>query len=49
LAEFVEVHSVNFVNGILSLQMERIVPDEKKPRKLEIGSELIQQPVLLTE
>jgi len=48
LAEFVEVHSVNFVDGILSLQMERIIPDEKKPRKLEIGSQSVE-PVLLTE
>ena len=45
LAEYVEVDTVNFVDGILSISMERRVPEEKKPKILVINSE----PELLVE
>lgn len=36
LAEYVEVNSAEVVNGILSICLERIVPDEKKPKAIAI-------------
>ena len=38
LAEDIEVRKATFKNGLLSIIMERIVPDEKKPRKIRISS-----------
>lgn len=37
LPENVIVKSVDLVNGILSLDFEYVLPEDKKPRKLEIG------------
>ena len=36
LAEYVEVNSAEMINGILSIRLERIVPDEKKPKSIAI-------------
>lgn len=41
LAEHVEVKAARLANGLLHVDLERIVPDEKKPRKIAInGAEL---------
>ena len=37
LAEDIEVKKATFKNGLLSIVMERIIPDEKKPRKIKIS------------
>ena len=37
LAEDIEVKEASFKNGLLSIVMERIIPDEKKPRKIKIS------------
>lgn len=37
LADFVEVRSANFQDGILSISLQRVVPEAMKPRKIEIG------------
>jgi molecular chaperone IbpA len=37
LAEYVEVTSAEMVNGILSIRLERIVPEEKKPKSIAIN------------
>lgn len=37
LADFVEVRSANFDNGLLHIDLERVVPEAMKPRKIEIG------------
>ena len=37
LAEDIEVKKASFKNGLLSIVMERIIPDEKKPRKIKIS------------
>ena len=37
LAEDIEVKKATFKNGLLSIVMERIVPDEKKPQKIKIS------------
>lgn len=36
LAEYVEVTGAKVVNGILVINLERIVPDEKKPKAIAI-------------
>ncbi len=36
LAEHIEVTGATLVSGILSVQLEHIVPDELKPRKIKI-------------
>lgn len=38
LAQYVEVESAALVNGILTIYLERRIPDEKKPRKIAISS-----------
>ena len=44
LAEYIEVKSANLENGILSINLVRKIPDNKKPRKIEI-----RKPQLLLE
>ena len=38
LAENVEVRGARLVNGLLHVDLERIVPEEKKPRRIVIGA-----------
>src|ERR1700760_807705 len=38
LAEHVEVKSARLENGLLHIALERIVPEEKKPRKITINA-----------
>lgn len=38
LADFIEVRSADFENGLLSITLEREVPEEMKPRRIEIGT-----------
>jgi molecular chaperone IbpA len=41
LAEHVEVKAARLENGLLHIELERIVPEEKKPRRVQInGPEL---------
>lgn len=37
LADTIIISEAQFRNGILSIHLENIVPDEQKPRKIEIG------------
>jgi len=37
LADFVEVRSASFDNGLLGIALQRVVPEAMKPRKIEIG------------
>ena len=37
LAENVEVKGAQLENGLLHVDLERIVPEEKKPRRIQIG------------
>jgi HSP20 family molecular chaperone IbpA len=34
----VVVNNAKIVNGLLSIELEHIIPEEKRPRKIEIGS-----------
>jgi molecular chaperone IbpA len=36
LAEDVVVHGAELVNGVLTVSLEKIIPEEKKPRMIEI-------------
>jgi len=36
LAEYVEVTGASITNGILSIRLERIIPEEKKPKSIAI-------------
>ena len=38
LADFIEVGNASFENGLLSIELKRVVPEAMKPRKIEIGS-----------
>jgi molecular chaperone IbpA len=37
LAENVEVKGARLENGLLHVDLERVVPEEKKPRRIQIG------------
>jgi molecular chaperone IbpA len=37
LADFIEVGSASFEDGLLSVELERVVPEAMKPRKIEIA------------
>ncbi len=37
LADFVEVRSASFQDGLLNIALQRVVPEAMKPRKIEIG------------
>jgi molecular chaperone IbpA len=36
LADHIEVSAANLKNGILTIDLQRLIPEEKKPRKIEI-------------
>ena len=36
LAENITVNGADLVNGLLTINLEKIIPDEKKPRTIEI-------------
>lgn len=38
LADFVEVGHASFENGLLSIELKRVVPEAMKPRRIEVGS-----------
>jgi len=42
LGDHVKVLAADLVNGLLHVDLERVVPESKKPRKIEIGSKLIE-------
>lgn len=37
LAENIHVKGANLVNGLLFIELERVIPEEKKPRRIEIN------------
>lgn len=37
LSEYVQVHGADLKDGILAVELKVVVPDEKRPRKIEIG------------
>ncbi len=50
IADTIEVKGAEFKDGILRIGLENIIPEHKKPRKIEIGAELKEfKPQLLQE
>lgn len=50
LNQDVVVNDAKIVNGLLSIELEHIIPEEKRPRKIEIGSGVKKsKKTLLTE
>lgn len=43
LADYVEVGSAELTDGILVINLERIVPDSMKPREIQIGQTAIEE------
>ena len=46
LADHVRVSGAKLANGLLDIELARLVPEEKKPRKIEIGANAGAGPVL---
>jgi molecular chaperone IbpA len=44
LADFVEVASAALVNGLLTIELKREVPEAMKPRRIDIASDRYQAP-----
>ncbi len=42
LGDHVKVLAADMQNGLLHIDLERVVPESKKPRKIEIGSKLLE-------
>jgi molecular chaperone IbpA len=42
LGDHVKVLAADLENGLLHVDLERVVPESKKPRRIEIGSKLIE-------
>ncbi|NDV91013.1 Hsp20 family protein [Alteromonas sp. 345S023] len=42
LGDHVKVLAADMENGLLHIDMERVIPEAKKPRQIEIGSRLIE-------
>jgi molecular chaperone IbpA len=37
LSEYVEVHGANLVDGVLAIDLKIVIPEEMRPRKINIG------------
>lgn len=49
LADTIVVNGADLANGILTIKLENIIPEEKKPRKIPIGSSKESEAKLLVE
>lgn len=49
LADTVQVDSISLEQGMLTINLVNIIPEEKKPRKLQIGKQVLPEKQLLTE
>lgn len=50
IADTVEIRGAEFKDGILRIALENVIPEHKKPRKIEISNEISEfQPQLLQE
>jgi molecular chaperone IbpA len=38
LSEYVQVHGADLVDGILAIELKYIIPEEMRPRKIQIGN-----------
>jgi molecular chaperone IbpA len=42
LSEYVHVHGANLVDGILAIKLKYVVPEEMRPRKIQIGNDEVK-------
>ena len=49
LNDDVVVNNAQYVNGLLKVWLEHIIPEEKKPKKIDIEDELPATPELLAK
>ena len=49
LGEYLVVQGAKFENGLLKVTIDRVVPEDKKPRTIEINSKKKKKKSLLTE
>ena len=40
LSDTIVVNGADLVNGILAIELENVIPEEKKPRKIDIGKKV---------
>lgn len=41
LADFIEPGKASFDNGLLSIELKRVVPEAMKPRRIEVGRQIV--------
>ena len=49
LADTVEVKNADLINGLLKIWLERFIPEDKKPKKIDIGASAETKSQLLQE
>lgn len=49
LDEHIEVQQADYENGLLVIDLERIIPEEKLPRQIPIGKKLFLETPEVTE
>ena len=49
LDEHIEVQQADYSNGLLIIDLERITPEEKKPRQIPIGRKVVADDVTIDE
>lgn len=49
IADTIEVRGAELKDGILRIGLENVIPEDKKPKKIEIGNTIDFNPQLLTE
>jgi molecular chaperone IbpA len=49
LADTIEIKNADLINGMLKIWLERFIPEEKRPIKIDIGEESVSSKQFLTE
>jgi molecular chaperone IbpA len=49
LADTIEIKNADLINGMLKIWLERFIPEEKKPKKINIGEEPKTEKKMLVE
>ena len=49
LSDTIEVTGANFKNGLLTIQLKNVIPEEQKPRAIAINATSLSNPEFLTE
>lgn len=49
LDEHIEVQHANYENGLLTIELQRVIPEEKLPRQIPIGKRMLMEAPEATE